>query len=56
MGNGATMDAALAKKVSGFQRDEITGFILYGKLSKVIKDANNAKVLADMAQARNNFV
>jgi len=51
MEKGKTMDAALAKKVSGFQRDEITGCILYGKLSRVIKDANNAKVLADMAQA-----
>jgi len=45
------MDAVLARKVAGFQRDEITGYILYGRLAKVIKDANNAKVLTDMSAA-----
>jgi VIT1/CCC1 family predicted Fe2+/Mn2+ transporter len=45
------MDAELARRVAGFQRDEITGFILYGRLSGVIRDANNARVLADMSAA-----
>ncbi|HPE36284.1 MAG TPA: VIT1/CCC1 family protein [Spirochaetales bacterium] len=45
------MDAALARKVARFQREEITGAILYDRLAKVTKDAGNAKVLADMAAA-----
>lgn len=45
------MPPELANKVAGFQRDEMTGFILYGRLAGVTKDANNARVLADMSTA-----
>ncbi len=45
------MTPELTKKVAGFQRDEMTGFILYGRLAGVIKDANNARVLDDMSAA-----
>ena len=51
MSEKRTMDAGLAKKVTGFQRDEITGHILYGRLADVVKDANNARVLRDMSVA-----
>ncbi len=51
MSEKRTMDADLAKRVAGFQRDEITGHILYGRLAGVVKDANNASVLRDMSVA-----
>jgi len=51
MSEKRTMDADLAKRVAGFQRDEITGHILYGRLADVVKDANNARVLRDMSVA-----
>lgn len=51
MNSKPAMTHELAKKVAGFQRDEMTGFILYGRLAGVIKDANNARVLSDMSAA-----
>jgi len=51
MSEKMTMDADLAKRVACFQRDEITGHILYGRLASVIKDDNNARVLRDMSVA-----
>jgi len=51
MNSKPAMPPELARKVAGFQRDEMTGFILYGRLATVIKDANNARVLSDMSVA-----
>ncbi len=45
------MDAELRKKVLVYQREEITGKLLYGKLAKVVKDEKNARTLRDIAQA-----
>ncbi len=45
----SALDAPLMKKITAFQRDEITAHILYGKLAKVIKDKKNSKVLEDMS-------
>lgn len=45
------MDAGFLKDIIEFQREELTGKLLYEKLAGVIKDENNARTLRDMAQA-----
>jgi vacuolar iron transporter family protein len=45
------MDESLGRDVRRFQREEITGARLYKSLSRVVKEKDNAKVLADMAVA-----
>jgi VIT1/CCC1 family predicted Fe2+/Mn2+ transporter len=45
------MDEALGRDVRRFQREEITGARLYQSLSRVVKEKDNAKVLADIAVA-----
>lgn len=42
------------QKVLDFQKDEITGYLLYRKLAGRIKDAGNAKILHEMAEAENS--
>lgn len=37
--------------ILGFQKDEITGHILYDRIAKRIKDPHNAQVLRDMSEA-----
>lgn len=46
-----TTDETLLNEVLRFQCEEITGAIVYAKLSKRSKDTHNAAVLADMAEA-----
>jgi VIT1/CCC1 family predicted Fe2+/Mn2+ transporter len=41
----------LKNDILRFQREELTGALLYEALAKTIKDKKNAKVLSDMAQA-----
>jgi VIT1/CCC1 family predicted Fe2+/Mn2+ transporter len=41
----------LKNDILRFQREELTGALLYGALAKTIKDKKNAQVLSDMAQA-----
>ncbi|MBN2873766.1 MAG: VIT1/CCC1 transporter family protein [Spirochaetales bacterium] len=49
MNDKPALDDALLKKVRLFQRDEITASILYGKLSRIIQNEGNRKVLENMA-------
>lgn len=51
MNESPALDPALARKIAAFQRDEMTGHVLYGRLASVIKDEGNARVLRDMSQA-----
>jgi hypothetical protein len=44
-------DTTLQNDVLRFQREEITGALIYAKLAKKCKDQHNAAVLADMAEA-----
>lgn len=44
------MEQKLIKKISAFQRDEITNHKLYNQLANLIRDNNNAQVLCDMAK------
>lgn len=44
------MEQKLIKKISAFQRDEITNHKLYNQLANLIRDNNNAQVLRDMAK------
>ncbi len=48
---GIGLDESLKKDILRFQREELTGALLYGALAKSVKDRRNAAVLADMAQA-----
>ncbi len=48
---GIGLDESLKKDILRFQREELTGALLYGALAKSVKDRKNAAVLADMAQA-----
>ena len=41
----------LASDIVRFQREEATGARLYRSLSRVVREKNNSKVLADMAAA-----
>lgn len=45
------VDEKLLNDVLRFQREEITGSLLYGKLAKKCRDEHNAAVLSDMAAA-----
>jgi VIT1/CCC1 family predicted Fe2+/Mn2+ transporter len=45
------VDEKLLSEVLRFQREEITGSLLYGKLAKKCRDEHNAAVLSDMAAA-----
>lgn len=42
------------QKVLEFQKDEITGHLLYDRLADRLKDAGNAKILREMAAAENS--
>jgi VIT1/CCC1 family predicted Fe2+/Mn2+ transporter len=37
------------KRVIGFQKDEITGYVIYGKLASLIKDPHNSEILREMS-------
>ena len=45
------MDGKLLEDVLAFQREELTGQILYERLAGVIKDEKNAKTLREMSRA-----
>ncbi|MBN1242308.1 MAG: VIT1/CCC1 transporter family protein [Spirochaetales bacterium] len=45
------MDEKLRSRLLAFQRDEITSALLYARLAKVVKEGDNARVLADMSAA-----
>jgi len=45
------MDASLRKDVIEFQREELTGKLLYERLAGVLRDENNARTLRDMSRA-----
>lgn len=46
-----SLDQGLRNDILRFQREELTGVLLYGALAKSTKDRKNAAVLANMAQA-----
>ena len=43
------MDEDYLKKVIKFQKDEMTGYVIYGKLAGLIKDPHNSEVLREMS-------
>lgn len=43
------MDEDLLKKVIRFQKDEMTGYVIYDKLASLIKDPQNSEVLREMS-------
>ena len=43
------MDEDLLKKVIRFQKDEMTGYVIYDKLASLIKDPHNSEVLREMS-------
>jgi len=45
------VDEKLLSDILRFQREEVSGSLLYGKLAKKCRDTHNAAVLADMAEA-----
>jgi hypothetical protein len=45
------IDDRLMKEILAFQREELTGAKIYGKLASINKNSENSKVLADMAKA-----
>ncbi len=45
------MDASLLKDIVRFQREELTGQILYQRLAGVVKDEKNARTLREMSRA-----
>jgi len=43
------MNADQLKRVIRFQKDEMTGYSIYGRLARLIKDPHNSKVLREMS-------
>lgn len=43
------MNADQLKKVIRFQKDEMTGYAIYGRLARLIKDPHNSKVIREMS-------
>ncbi|HOV62857.1 MAG TPA: rubrerythrin family protein, partial [Spirochaetia bacterium] len=48
------MDKKAEKQIAIFQKDEITGEIVYTKLANVCKDAQNRDILKKMADAEHS--